>query len=554
MISVGRLIVDTLVANGIDRVFCVPGESYLGLLDALYGRPDIDTVVCHHEAGAGFMALADARLTGRPGVVCVSRGPGACNAAIAVHTAEQDAVPLILIVGQVPRCDLRREAFQEIDYGHLFGSIAKWTAEIADPDRAAETMLRALQAATQGQPGPVVIAVPEDVLVALTASCAVQPQAAIRCYPDPRDIRMLRQWLSHAERPLVVAGSNLDRPDAREALREFLEHWQLPTVVSFRNQDLLTNTHPLYAGAMGLANPPEQKAELSECDLLLVLGARLTDITTQGYTFPRPVRPQMRLVHVHPDHGLIGTHFAADLAIACGALAFMAAMKEAKGDQSPTSPERTVWIQRLKDQQRQVARARTFAIHAGVPFESVVERIGHHLPADAIVTLDAGTFAAPAYRLLPFKPPQRLLAPISGAMGFGVPAAVAAALREPQRPVICLVGDGGFLMTGNELGVAQERGRPLKIIVSENGSFASIRIHQEREYPGRVIGTSFVNPDFELIGRAFGFNVTRLRRVEELECLGEILARPSAEFIIVESSLEAVLPQPSPVSDAGSLP
>jgi acetolactate synthase I/II/III large subunit len=534
--NTGQAIVDSLVANGIDRVFCVPGESYIGLLNALWGRSTIDTVTCRHEGGAGFMALADARLTGRPGVACVSRGPGASNAAIAVYAARQDGVPLILIVGQVPRRNLRRDAFQEVDCGRMFGSIAKWTAEIADPQRACEILLRALQVATQGLPGPVVIAIPEDVFDEPTGAPVVQPQAAIAAAPAPHDLAILREWLTQAARPLVIAGADIGRCEAREAFRLFVERWELPTVVSFRNHDVFANTHRLYAGELGLANSPEQMAALHDCDLLLVLGAQLSDITTQGFNFPRPVRTQM-LVHVHPDHTTIGTHFSTDLAIACNAMAFM------RGIGGPHSPlaSRGAWIERLQGEQRKIARARRFEVYDGVPFESVVDVIGRHLPGDAIVTLDAGTFAAPAYRLIPFNPPQRLLAPASGAMGFGVPAAVAAALRMPRRPVICLVGDGGFLMTGNELAVARERGLPLKIVLSENGSYGSIRIHQEREYPGRTIGTSFANPDFELFGRAFGCNVTRIRTTDDLAALPQILARPGLELVVVDTSLEAAL-------------
>lgn len=536
--TAAQLIVDSLVANGIDRVFCVAGESYLSLLDALCGRQDIDTVVCRHESGAGFMALADARLTGRPGVACVSRGPGASNAAIAVHAAEQDGVPLLLIVGQVARSNLRRGSFQEIDYGCMFGSIAKWTAEVLDAGRVAETLLRALQVATQGQPGPVVIAIPEDVLSAVTNSPVVRPQAVIKAAPEPRDLAVLRRWLSQAQRPLVIAGDNLDSDTARECFRRFLDDWDLPTVVSFRSQDLFPNSHRRYAGDMGLANPPEQMRIFQESDLILVLGARLGDITTQGYEFPQMVRPQMRLVHVHPDHAVIGTHFATDLAIGCDGQAFM----EALGKPAEAVVERSAWIGRLKSMQQRIAEPRSFDVDDGVPFECVVEIIGRLLPGNAIVTVDAGTFAAPAYRVIQFRPSQRLLASICGAMGFGVPAAVAAALREPDRPVICLVGDGGFLMTGNELSVAMERRLRVKVILSENGMYGSIRIHQEREYPGRVSGTSFSNPDFELIGRAFGFKVTRIRSMADLAGLPEVLARTGPELVIVDTSVKAVLP------------
>jgi acetolactate synthase I/II/III large subunit len=538
--TVGKVIIDSLVANGIDRVFCVPGESYLGLLDALYDRADIDTVVCRHESGAGFMALADARITGRPGVALVSRGPGASNAAIAVHTAEQDSVPFILIVGQVAARDVRRDSFQEIDYGHMFGKVAKWVAEVTDPERIGETMLRAIQVATTGQLGPVVVVVPEDVLTAVTTCKVVQPQAKVRAGPDRQDLEGLRVLLADAKRPLAIIGSNFDQPGGRQVLAGFLRAWDVPAVVSFRNQDLLDNRDRLYAGDMGLGNPDLQMAVFRDCDLLLVLGARLSDITTQGYTFPDMVRPQMKLVHVYPDHTVIGTQFAADIAIACDALTLIGALG-ARNKRLPA--DRRAWIERLKTEQRKIAAPRTFKVDDGVPFESIVDHVGRHMAANAILTLDAGTFAAPAYRIIPFKPPQRLLAPIAGAMGFGVPAAVAAVLRQPDVPVICMVGDGGFLMTGNELATAIERQLPLKIILAENGSYGSIRYHQEREYPGRESGTSFANPDFELIGKAFGFTVTRIDKLSQLERLTVALAAPGPQFILVKTSLKAILPK-----------
>lgn len=538
MPTAGQIIVSVLVENGVDRIFCVPGESYLGLLDAVYGHPGIDTVVCRHEAGAGFMALADARLTGRVGIACVSRGPGASNAAIAVHTAQQDGVPFLLLVGQVARGDLRRDAFQEIDYGHMFGRIAKWTAEVTDPAMAAETIARAVRVATTGLPGPVVVALPEDVLTASFASPPppmCQPPAASA--PDPAILARLRTLLASAERPLVLSGSGVG-PEERARLLAFLEAWNLPSVVSFRRQDLLPNTHRLYAGDMGLSNPAGQMAVLREADLLLVLGARLSDITTQGYTFPRPVRPEPILAHVHADPGVIGLQFGCDLPIACPVPAFL----DAIGLPAQGPAGREDWIERLGAERRRIAAPRDFAVSDGVPFERVVERVGRHLPPDAIVTVDAGTFGAPVYRVVPFAPPQRLLAPISGAMGFGVPAAVAAALREPTRPVICFVGDGGLLMTGSELAVALERRLPLKVIVSENRSYGSIRIQQERDYPGRVVGTSFTNPDLALLGQAYGCTVTRIGSEAELDRIPDILVAPGPHLVLVETSLAAILP------------
>jgi acetolactate synthase-1/2/3 large subunit len=536
--TVGDFIVETLVAHGIDRIFCVPGESYLGLLDALHGRREIDTVVCRHEGGAGFMALADARLTGRPGIVCVSRGPGASNAAIAVHTAQQDAVPLIVIVGQVGARDVRRDSFQEIDYCHMFGAIAKWTAEVVDPARMPETLLRAMQVATTGTPGPVVIAVPEDVLTAPLQAEHVQPQALVSAAPDPRGLETLRAAIARADRPLVIAGSQIERPDAREKLLAFLEAWNLPSVVSFRRQDLLPNGHRLYAGDMGLANPEPQMAVLRDCDLLIVLGAWLSDITTQGYVFPRLVRPAQMLVHVHADPAALGTHFACDLAMACSPVAMM----DAIGAPPARLPDRRGWIERLAAERRKITAVRSPKVSDGVPFELVVDTIGRHLPPDGIITLDAGSFAAPAYRIVRFTPPQRLLAPISGAMGFGVPAAVAAALREPRRTIVSLVGDGGFLMTGGELALAIERDLPIKLFLAENRSYGSIRIHQERDYPGRVVGTSFANPDFALMGQAYGGAVTRIATPADVDRIPALLAAPGLQFVVVETSLQAVLP------------
>ncbi len=546
MPTAGQLITESLIANDVDRVFCVPGESYLGLFDALYqSRSAIDTVVCRHEAGAGFMALADARLTGVPGVACVSRGPGASNAAIAVHTAQQDGVPFLLFVGDVSASNVQRGSFQEIDYRQMYGSIAKWTAAVTDSNRMAETMLHAIQVATTGVPGPVVISVSEDIL---KAECDAQPvhrQAPVQSVANPTDVATLRKWLGEATQPLVIAGSGLEAGAGRESLLAFLESWELPAVVSFRRQDLIPNTHRLYAGHMGLHNPDAQMAALREADLLLVLGARLSDINTQRHTYPRHVRPEMRLVHVHRDPAVIGIHFAADLAIASDPKSLIDSLT---GAPAATSEGRRAWIERLAEERRKINQPRFVDVDDGVSFERVVDIVGNNLPDNAIVTVDAGAFGAPAYRIIAYAPPQRLLAPISGAMGFGVPAAVAAALREPARPVFCFVGDGGFLMTGGELAVAMERKLPLKVILSENNTYGSIRAQQESEYPGRTIGTDLTNPDFEMIGRAYGFNVTRISEVQQLDGLPAILKSGEPEFIVVSTSVKAILPKTASAS------
>ena len=449
-----------------------------------------------------------------------------------MHTAQQDAVPFLLLVGQVASRDLRRDAFQEIDYRQMFGSIAKWVIEISDPARVSESLLRALRTATTGTPGPVVIVLPEDVLMAASGTGPALPQPIVRSAAAAADVATLRQWLATATRPVVLAGSAIQ--GQAEALHRFAQAWSLPTLTSFRRQDLFDNTSPHFAGAMQLANPARQMALLAEADLVLVLGARMSDITTQGYAFPAPGQ---RLAHAHPDPAAIGTHFPTDLPLACDPVALLNQLG------SPDAPiERAAWIARLHAEQQRQAAPATATATDGVVFERVVDIVGATLPATGILTLDAGTFAAAAYRIIPFRPPQRLLAPIAGAMGFGIPAAVAAALRCPDRVVVAMVGDGGFLMTGNELAVALERGLALKVIVSDNRSYGSIRINQERAYPGRPIGTGLTNPDFELIGRAFGLPTTHIRDEAGLAALPGLLTAPGPAFIVVDSSLEAVLP------------
>jgi acetolactate synthase-1/2/3 large subunit len=534
--TAAEILLDSLAARGIDRAFCVPGESYIALLDALHAHPKVDLVTCRHEGGAGFMAVADAKLTGRPGVVLVSRGPGACNAAIALHTAEQDAVPLILLIGQVEQRDLRRRAFQEIDYGAMFGGIAKWIGEATHPDQVPELIARAWNMATQGVPGPVVLSLPEDVLAAPCSAPALAPTTPVPTGLPAGEAERLAELLRRAERPILLAGHGLEAAGGREALLAFAEAWQVPVAVSFRRQDLFPNSHPLYAGDLGLRNPDAQRAAFAEADLILALGTRLTDITTQGYSWPAVGQ---RLVHVCADPRFLGWQFPAELAIAGEARVVLGAL----APQSPAVPAgRKVWNQRLRDLQESDSQVVVRSFADGIPFARVAQLVGECAPADAIVTVDAGTFAAPFYRKLAWTPPQRLLAPISGAMGFGVPAAVAAALRHPERTVICAVGDGGALMTGNEFAVGMARGLPIKLLVSDNGSYASIRIHQERRHPGRVSGTDLTNPDLGVWCSSFGAPLLRIDEESDLPALARALRAPGPLVAVIRTSLQAVLP------------
>jgi acetolactate synthase-1/2/3 large subunit len=540
MPTAAERLVEFLSREGVDRAFCVPGESYIALLDALHANNAMDLVTCRSEGGAGFMAVADAKLTGRPGIVLVSRGPGACNASIAVHTAEQDAVPLILLVGQVEKRDLRRNAFQEIDYANMFRGIAKWIGEATEPDQVPELIARAYAMAMGGVPGPVVLSLPEDVLA---MECrAPLPPATLPApvAPAPGDVARLAAMLRAAERPILLVGHGLDTPaglDGRAALRRFAEAWSLPVAVSFRRQDLFPNDHPLYAGDLGLRNPDAQRAAFAEADLVVALGTRLTDITTQGWSWPAAGQ---RVVHICADPRFLGWLFPAELAIAADARATMAAL----ADEAPAAPAgRAGWNARLRALHVADCEVTPGDFPDGVAFAEVAKEIERIAPPDAIVTLDAGTFGAPFYRKVAWRPPQRLLAPVSGAMGFGVPAAVAAALRCPGRTVIGLVGDGGALMTGGEFAVAVARGAPVKMILSDNGSYASIRIHQERAHPGRVSGTTLENPDFLRWCEAFRVPVLSVETRADFAALEQAIRVPGPVAVVVRTSLAAVLPR-----------
>jgi acetolactate synthase I/II/III large subunit len=536
-------LLSVFAANGIDRVFLVPGESYLGILDALGDFPSIDVVTCRHEGGAGFMACADARLTRRPGVVMVSRGPGATNAAIAVHTAQQDAVPLILLVGQVPKADLRKEAFQEIDYQKMFGSIAKWVVEVTDPQKLAEAAFKAVRIATTGTPGPVVIVVPEDVQQqAVPQPASWRAPAQEPTAPTAAGVSCVLDLLRNARRPLIIAGGALDAGTGRQALLELAERFEIPVAVSFRQHDIFPNRHRLFVGDLGLVNPKDQIAAFESSDLIIALGTRLSDITTQGYTFPVLPRPSQPLVHVHPDGHHVGLHFTPEVGIVGDPAAFARELCR-QGDQL-AAPDHGSWTAKLRAIHERIAGWPSPRVSDGVPFVSVVQRLAKQLPADGIVCLDAGTFAAPVYRHFPFTYPQRMMSSLSGAMGYGTPAAVASQLRLKDRRVVCLVGDGGFMMTGNEMIAAVERQLPILFILANNNCYGSIRVHQDKEYPGRrQIGTSLSNPDFVGIARSFGIKAERVERLEDLDAaLERGLSATVPYFIEISASLSAILP------------
>ncbi len=493
----GQILADHLAAYGVERVFSVPGESFLAALDGLYER-GIPNIVCRHEGGAAMMAEATGKLTGRPGVAFVTRGPGATNAAAGVHIARQDSTPMILFVGQIARGHRDREAFQEVDYRAVFGPLAKWAAEVDQVERLPEYLSRAFHLACSGRPGPVVLALPEDMLSSFAEVPDIPPPAPSTAGVTGAQVAAVAAALRGAKRPLVVVGGSQWDAASAEALESFAESWGLPVAVSFRRQDRLDNTLRAYVGDLGVGMNPRLGARLQAADLLVVLGSRLGDIATGGYELLDPARPP-RIVHVHADADELGRVFRPAVAVAAPAPAMVAALA------ALPAPNARVW-----DAWTEAARAdylhwqKPVATPGDVRLEEVVGWLAQHLPEDAIVTNGAGNYAAFLHRYYRFRRHGTQLAPTSGSMGYGFPAAIAAALHNPAKTVVCMAGDGCFQMTLNELSTAVQHGAAPIVIVANNGRYGTIRMHQERQYPGRVSGTDLANPDFAALARAYG--------------------------------------------------
>ncbi|MFM9967972.1 MAG: thiamine pyrophosphate-dependent enzyme [Burkholderiales bacterium] len=533
--NAAQALVQTLVAHGVDRIFCVPGESYLPVLDALYDTPSIQLVSCRHEGGAGLMAVADAKLTRRVGVVCVSRGPGASNAALAMHVAEQDAVPLLVLIGQIERKDLGRGAFQEVDYKKTFGGMCKGVWEVLKGEELAQVCSQAIACATSGIPGPVLISLPEDMLPE-DASGPAEPLAA-ELVPASRDedIRQTSKLLAQAQRPVMVIGGSITPSDV-DLLVKVSEAYQLPVAVGWKHQHLFPNRHPNYAGHLGYNIPAAHLETLKPADAVLALGSRLGDVSTQGYRFPMAPEPTQPLVHVHPAREELGRVYRAKLEVQANCGEFLSRLlKHAPKTQSK---ERAAWIAHTHSYVEELMRWKELKADDGVAYGTVIEALNRLLPADAIVTHDAGNFSTWMHRYYFFRDQQVLMGAEAGAMGFGVPAAVAASLRYPQRKVVCLVGDGGMLMTGNELATAIMYGAKPLILLSNNGSYGTIRQYQEKTYPGRIMGTRLKNPDFAALGRAFGAKTWVIEKDDTIQdILKSALNTDVACLIEVKSSM-----------------
>jgi acetolactate synthase I/II/III large subunit len=518
----GHLLVEALIAQGVDTVFGVPGESYLAVLDGFHEHSErIRFIACRQEGGAAFMADAHARLTGRPGVCCVTRGPGATNASIGVHTAFQDSVPLILLVGQVASDQRDREAFQELDYRQFFGpgtlGMAKWVAEVQSADRLPEYIARAFHVAQQGRPGPVVLALPEDLLSMATTAAVLPRSEPVEVWPAPGALRELRSRLLAAERPFMIVGGHGWTRDSALALQRFAENWQLPVGCAFRYQDVFDNRHPLYAGDIGIAiNPALAQRIRDEADLVLAIGVRLGEMTTSGYTLLSAPRPRQGLVHLHPGAEELGRVYAPDVAL-------QASLSCAgKALETLAAPAALPWDGWSADAHADYEANRAHPPVEPLDMAEVVKTIERLAPADAVYTNGAGNYAGWLHRYLRYRglahAGKTQLAPTAGAMGYGLPAAVAASLTQPHRLAINLTGDGDFLMNGQELATAMAYGATKLIsIVVDNGHYGTIRMHQEREYPGRVSGTGLANPDFAALARAYGWGAATVERTAEFE-------------------------------------
>jgi acetolactate synthase I/II/III large subunit len=506
----GHALVEALIAQGVHTCFGVPGESYLAVLDGLHQHHGhIRFIACRQEGGAAFMAEAQGKLTGRPGVCFVTRGPGATNASIGVHTAFQDSTPMVLFVGQVASDQRDREAFQEIDYRQMFGpgtlGLAKWVAEVTSAERLPEYVARAFHTALQGRPGPVVLALPEDMLTTPIAAPVLPRVEPVRAWPAPGALRDLRARLVAAERPIVIAGGPGWDAEAAAALQRFAENWQLPVACGWRFQDTFDNRHALYAGDVGIGLNPKLAARIRAADLVIALGVRLGEMTTGGYTLLQAPRPAQTLVHIHPGSEELGRVYAADLMI-------QAAMPAAaRSLEALTAPPELRWAAHSAAANEDY-RANLVASPVGpMDLAVVVKALQRHLPESTVYTNGAGNYAGWLHRFGQLPGLQHhgrtQLAPTSGAMGYGLPAAVAASLLEPERWAVNLAGDGDFLMNGQELATASGYGaKKLLSVVVDNGSYGTIRMHQEREYPARVSGSDLFNPDFAALARAYGWH------------------------------------------------
>jgi acetolactate synthase-1/2/3 large subunit len=530
----GQILVQSLRSQGVDRVYCVPGESYLAALDAMYDTPEIAVVSARHEGAAANMAEADGKLTGRPGICFVTRGPGATHASIGVHTAFQDSTPMILFIGQVARDARDREGFQEVDFRAMFAPLAKWVAEIDSAERIPEYVARAYRVALSGRAGPVVLSLPEDMLSeSVTPPAQPAPVVAAGTAPRSADIDGVLKLLAGATRPLVIVGGTGWTEESHRALAEFAQRNNLPVLAGFRRQDLFDNRHPNYCGHMGLGIDPTLAERIKSADVLLTIGCRLGENNTAGYTLLTPAVPKQTLIHVHPDPNELGRVYQPRLAIASRLSDFALALA---GRTVEGAAARAQWLREARDAYVRFstpAPAQTARVDMG----AVIGWLSEQLPEDALIANGAGNYTVWVHRYFRYKHPRTELAPTSGAMGYGVPAAIAGKLRHPERTTVAFAGDGCFLMYPQEIGTAAQHGANVIFIVVNNGIYGTIRMHQERRYPGRVVGTDIVNPDFVALAHSCGVFAQRVEKTADFAAAFEravAAGRPALLELLVD--------------------
>jgi acetolactate synthase I/II/III large subunit len=537
MRSGGQLLVESLMALGARKIFGVPGESYLAVLDALHDtQGQVDFVLCRNEGGAAFMAAAWGKLMGQPGICAVTRGPGATNASIGIHTAMQDSVPMLVFVGQVGTDMRGREAFQELDYRAVFGSMAKWVVEIDQVARIPEILSRAWMTACSGRPGPVVIALPEDMLTSLTEVAPLPGAGRIsEPAPQPAALDQALALLAGAQRPLILMGGANWSAQGQRDLQAFAEASDIPVVAAFRYQDQFDNASPCYAGEAGVGMPAHVKALLREADVILALNIRFGEMTTDAYTlFSVPI-PVQKIIHVHASDAEIGKIYQPVLGIQAGPNAFAAALRVVRGNWA-------AW--RAKANADWLAGFAAPVQPSPVDMVAVTAHLRAVLPEDVILTNGAGNFTVWPNKFFKFGKAARLLAPQSGAMGYGLPAAIAAKVAYPSRAVVCFAGDGDFQMNCQELATAAQAGAQPIVLILNNGIYGTIRAHQERHYPGRVSGTTMVNPDFVALARAYGFHAERVERTEDFAAaFARAMESASGAVLDLDISPEALTPR-----------
>jgi acetolactate synthase-1/2/3 large subunit len=535
-----QLLVAALKAHGADHVFCVPGESYLAVLDALHDeREHLRVVGCRQEGGAANMAEAHGKLTGRPGICMVTRGPGATNASIGVHTAFQDSTPMILFIGQVAREFAGREAFQEVDYKSMFSGMAKWVGQIESADRVTEFVNRAFHVACAGRPGPVVLALPEDMLLESAPVQPIRPLKPVQASPAAADMARLYELLQGAERPLVLLGGSGWNAEACAKVQRFAETNHLPVACAFRFQDLYDNVHPNYVGDVGVGINPALAQRILDTDLLLAFGPRLGEMTTSGYTLLQAPAPAQKLVHVHAGAEELGSVYEGELLIQSS----MARFADALAALPPLSGAARWRAETDAARADYMAWTGRVTIPGDVQMWDLMAFLRERLPADSIITNGAGNYTVWAHRFHRYRGFRTQLAPTSGAMGYGVPAAVAAKIVHPERTVVAFAGDGCFLMNGQEIATAVKECANVVIIVINNGMYGTIRMHQEREYPGRVIATELVNPDFAAFARSFGAHGESVTATDQFPAAFErAVASGRPSLIEVQIDPDAITP------------